>query len=594
MELVGSTGLTCSYYYQSGTIDHHTGKFYWLGYAGNGFLAEVNMETGRATVLCTGIGQQTSFCIPFNGSLFVHGAMVYRDNELIGFTSDNSFLDEGDMNNHQYDIRVVYSGAAICPDNNMYYSMSCPQTVFMGEIFEITATANPSEGGAVTGAGYYGEGQLCTLTATANEDYTFVNWTRDGEEVSTSMSFSFTVTEDASYVANFSLDQSEVTQVSNFSQGYNWWCSYIEQNGVNGLQMLEEGLGGNGVTIRSQVGYTDYYAGYGWYGSLSSMNNESSYKVITSAPCTVTMTGAAAVPSQHPITVSYGWTWIGYVPSTAMSVDVAMAGMESTQGDRLKSQQGYSDYYPGYGWFGSLNTIEPGMGLMYYSTNSNPVTFTYPDGNKGGAQKRNLTAENNHWEPNPYAYPTNMTILAVIDLDGEEIQSEDYELAVFDANGECRGSIMTMYVDVTGRYYAFLTIYGDAPVELHFGLYDWQIHGECFDVDETWMYDADAMFGSIFDPVVLHFHSLTNMDEFDGKVKVYPNPVNCGEQFNLGLTDDVTNLVRVEIVNALGMIVETVCTPSHQTLTAPNVAGVYTLRITTEDERTCIRKLVVK
>ena len=214
VEVVGSTGLTCSYYYQSGTIDHHNGKFYWLGYTGNGFLAEVNMETGRATVLCTGIGQQTVFNVPFNGSLFVLGAMVYRDNELIGFTSDNSFLDEGDMNIHQYDIRVVYSGAAICPDNNMYYSMSCPQTAIMGEIFEVTATANPSEGGVVTGAGYYGEGQLCTLTATVNEGYTFVNWTRNGEEVSTNMSFSFAVTEDAAFVANFSINSYEITAMA--------------------------------------------------------------------------------------------------------------------------------------------------------------------------------------------------------------------------------------------------------------------------------------------------------------------------------------------------------------------------------------------
>ena len=561
--------------------------------------------------------------------------------------------------------------------------------------------------GSVRISGTYVAGSTCILTAIPNEGFTFTNWTKNGVEVSTNATFSFTVTENAAYVANFSSDgnhwdvdihqypynmsvtgiiqingveqQTEsmeigafcgdecrgsqrltyfpqvnrylvfftlhgnagdvmnfrlydhsigqeldlscsstitfvpdgftgtpfepyvfnfctmIEQVSNFSQGYNWWSTYIEQEGIDGLGMLEEGLGSNGVTIRSQAsGYTDNYPGYGWYGSLSSINNESSYRVITNAACSVTMTGNLAVPSEHPITLSQGWNWIGYVPSTAMSVDVAMSGVDAVSGDKLKSQQGYSDYYDGYGWFGSLNTIEPGMGLMYYSTNSNPVSFTYPDSGRSGELKKNLTAENNHWEPNPYAYPTNMTFLAVIDLDGEEVQSENYELAVFDANGECRGSIMMMYIDITGRYYAFLTIYGDVPVELHFGLYDWGTHEECFDVDETLMFNADASMGTIFDPVVLHFHGLNSVNEFDNRINVFPNPVNRGEQFSLGLIDDVTNPVQVEIINALGMVVETVFTPSVQSIIAPNVAGVYTLRITVEGERTYISKLVVK
>ena len=106
------------------------------------------------------------------------------------------------------------------------------------------------------------------------------------------------------------------------------------------------------------------------------------------------------------------------------------------------------------------------------------------------------------------------------------------------------------------------------------------------------MFNADASIGTVFDPVVLHFHGLNSVDELDSRIKVFPNPVNRGERFNVGLADDVTNPVRVEIINALG-VVETV-TPSRQTLTAPNVAGVYTLRITVEGERTYISKLVVK
>ena len=74
--------------------------------------------------------------------------------------------------------------------------------------YEITATANPVEGGNVTGVGIYNQGTTCTLTAMANTGYTFVNWTKNGTQVSTNSIYSFLVTESASYIANFSANSS--------------------------------------------------------------------------------------------------------------------------------------------------------------------------------------------------------------------------------------------------------------------------------------------------------------------------------------------------------------------------------------------------
>ena len=73
------------------------------------------------------------------------------------------------------------------------------------EGFNITATASPTAGGTVSGGGIYTNGTTCTLTATPNTGYNFVRWTKNGSQVSTSTSYSFTVTEDASYVAVFTL-----------------------------------------------------------------------------------------------------------------------------------------------------------------------------------------------------------------------------------------------------------------------------------------------------------------------------------------------------------------------------------------------------
>lgn len=81
----------------------------------------------------------------------------------------------------------------------------------MLEDYTIILSANPSNGGTVTGDGSYQQGQSCTVTATANDGYTFTNWTENGVEVSTEPSHTFTVTGDRTLVANFAVIMVEIS-----------------------------------------------------------------------------------------------------------------------------------------------------------------------------------------------------------------------------------------------------------------------------------------------------------------------------------------------------------------------------------------------
>ena len=67
---------------------------------------------------------------------------------------------------------------------------------------EIVVIANPENGGRVEGGGTYFL-PICTVKATANEGYNFVNWTENGEEVSTEAEYSFSTWHDRTLVANF-------------------------------------------------------------------------------------------------------------------------------------------------------------------------------------------------------------------------------------------------------------------------------------------------------------------------------------------------------------------------------------------------------
>ena len=66
-------------------------------------------------------------------------------------------------------------------------------------VIETSAT----EGGMVTSGGTYEEGESVTLVATPNNDCKFINWTVNGEIVSTNASYRFVASANATYVAHF-------------------------------------------------------------------------------------------------------------------------------------------------------------------------------------------------------------------------------------------------------------------------------------------------------------------------------------------------------------------------------------------------------
>src|SRR6185369_13766534 len=59
--------------------------------------------------------------------------------------------------------------------------------------FTIAVSASPIIGGSVSGGGTFAAGSSQTVTATANVNYTFVNWTENGNVVSPSVSYTFTL-----------------------------------------------------------------------------------------------------------------------------------------------------------------------------------------------------------------------------------------------------------------------------------------------------------------------------------------------------------------------------------------------------------------
>lgn len=71
--------------------------------------------------------------------------------------------------------------------------------------YTITTAVSPSGAGTTTGDGTYTSGATATITATANRGFRFSHWELNGVTVSTSATYSFVVSGDATYTAVFDL-----------------------------------------------------------------------------------------------------------------------------------------------------------------------------------------------------------------------------------------------------------------------------------------------------------------------------------------------------------------------------------------------------
>ena len=156
-------------------------------------------------------------------------------------------------------LRWTENGTQVSSSANYTFTVNANRTLvahFQVQSYNITATADPTNGGTVTGGGYYNYGQSCTLTATPAAGYTFVNWTRNGTQVSTNPSYTFTVTGAGAYVAHFeALPPCEAPNDVTAS-----WLFYTDINiSWSPVQNVETyKIYRNGTLITSGFPYTSY------------------------------------------------------------------------------------------------------------------------------------------------------------------------------------------------------------------------------------------------------------------------------------------------------------------------------------------------
>ncbi|MBO7618770.1 MAG: C10 family peptidase [Bacteroidales bacterium] len=176
---------------------------------------------------------------------------------------------------------------------------------------------------------------------------------------------------------------STVTQTTELSEGWNWFSLSLELNPVEALQLLEEALESNADQIKARNGqYTEYDdEEEEWFGNLTMLTSENMYMIHITNACTIALQGPPARSAIHGLTIAPGWNWMGFPSAVEMSVEDAFANFEAEEDDELKGRGPYATF-DGEEWFGTLQTLVPGQGYLYYSNSSVTKTLVFPTGAK--------------------------------------------------------------------------------------------------------------------------------------------------------------------------------------------------------------------
>ncbi len=105
-------------------------------------------------------------------------------------------------------------GQVLSTDTILSFNLSEDRSLtanFTINTYSLSLAANPAEGGTVSGGGVFEHGTATTVQATPNEGYSFVNWTEEGEVLSTDSIFSFSLTANRSLTANFAINTYTLT-----------------------------------------------------------------------------------------------------------------------------------------------------------------------------------------------------------------------------------------------------------------------------------------------------------------------------------------------------------------------------------------------
>jgi len=344
-------------------------------------------------------------------------------------------------------------------------------------------------------------------------------------------------------------------------EGWNWFSLNLSNSDMsinNILSSLNTTLVDSDY-IKSQTSFSDYFSSFGWFGGLDTFDNLSTYKIKLNNPGNITYEGASVNLTETSIDLDAGWNWISYLPQESMEINTAFQNINNfSNGDYIKNQTSFSEYFEGFGFFGTLQNLIPREG--YVINLANPATLVYPESNNflASTNPDNFirTSADHYFSVNPSSFEHSGTMIASLDL-GDYIISENDEIGVF-FEGDCRGIGTSLISPFENDVIFYLMFYSnDENEDLDFIFYD-SIKNKEISLKNNIIFTPDMHLGEISDPYILSENQIYTYS----LSKAYPNPFNPTTTIQYSLADNVENM-NLNIFDLRGRLIENLFSGSN-------------------------------
>jgi Concanavalin A-like lectin/glucanases superfamily len=303
------------------------------------------------------------------------------------------------------------------------------------------------------------------------------------------------------------------------NKGFNWVSFNLDlgadRNTVaNVLGTLKNKAG---AYIKTDNSFAEYFTGYGWDASDTLIYPTKRYMVFVTEKDTVCLKGSPYKSSEYPIAIKNSWNWIGYVPSTGMTVTQALKGLTPLNGDIIKSQTLFAQFVAGVGWIGNLSFLEPLKGYLLKIGNAG--TLIYPSSTVSGnvtsskgnsifeAPSINALNAQTLLEP-PMAFnftQFEQTMNLIGKINGMTVTADDELRAYID------GKLVGINKPISNKkeQLFFQTIYSNDEQKVEFKLYKADRLKE-YDLDKNVVFKAETLAGMVQSPIEFNIINAIN------------------------------------------------------------------------------------
>jgi hypothetical protein len=330
-------------------------------------------------------------------------------------------------------------------------------------------------------------------------------------------------------------------QVVNLNQGWTWVSFNVSDPRFSSLNNLTAGANLNtSDLIQSNApalfdSYQFYSAGStnnGWSGGITSnggITNNKMYKFKLANANQIKLKGVPADLNTWSFNLQTGWNWLPFVVNKNIPLGDALANLNPSEGDLIKSQNLFSIYSSvAHAWKGSLTYLNQTEGYMInvakaqaltYPTYLNKVSSTPPYVQLIGENQIKVNGGNNvatgvvmndiskatpAISADYSKFANNMN--AIVKLpDGFN------ELKFYNDAGELRGDAKT--INVEGKDLAFITLYGDKSENLTAYIGS---NGIAQATTKVLNFTTDAILGTIASPILIELPKQ--------EISIFPNP----------------------------------------------------------------------